>query len=80
MIRKEIIERIKELDLKVLRWQVYNNIWNDLKYKYGITEEEFQIEINRMVEEGTLVPLKQKSNYMDYKINYEQLSNNSEIE
>lgn len=80
MIRKEIIERIKELDLKVLRWQVYNNIWNDLKYKYGITEEEFQIEINRMVEEETLVPLKQKSNYMDYKINYEQLSNNSEIE
>ena len=69
MIRKEIIKSIKKLDLKVLRWQVYNNIWNDLKYKYGITEEEFQIEINRMVEDGKLVPLNPKSKYTDYKIN-----------
>lgn len=68
MIRKEIIERINKLDLKVLQWQDYNDVWNDLKYKYGTTEEEFQFEINLMVEEGILAPLNQNSNHTDYRI------------
>ena len=68
MIRRAIINKIKSLDLKVLRWQDYNSVWNDLKQKYGTTKEEFLFEINLMVEEGKLVPLNQNSHHTDYTI------------
>lgn len=68
MIRRAIINKIKSLDLKVLRWQDYNDVWNDLSQEYGTTKEEFLSEINLMVEEGILIPLNPNSHHTDYKI------------
>lgn len=74
MIRSVIYKRITTLKLKVLRFQDYNDIWNDLHHDFGISEEDFYKELNLLIQEGKLTPIPGNQQHPCYRISRELLS------
>lgn len=74
MIRKEIIKRINKLNLRVLKWQDCNAIWNDLYYQYGISENDFWSEIDNLISEGNLIVKDKKDPYPQYYLSEDFLN------
>lgn len=71
MIRQKIIERLKQNNSPAWPWKDYNDLWNDLKYTYGTTEEAFQNELKLLVNEGKVFLKNTNEKYPTYFLSEE---------